>query len=100
MSLLKSPSITFYLPIWCAKLSRPVWMLAMQRLFKIIEVEIGLIKSPLGMSPFVVKASIDRQGLGAGITLNDVYAGSMPFALAALAVVLIVAFPQLALWPV
>ena len=99
MSFLESPSITFDLSIYCSILSRPVWLLAMQRSFTMIAAEIGLITPPLGMSPFVVNASIDRQGLGAGITLNDVYAGALPFAVAALVVVLlIVAFPQLALW--
>ena len=34
-----------------------------------IAIEVGLITPPLGMSPFVVKASLDRDGLGQGITL-------------------------------
>jgi tripartite ATP-independent transporter DctM subunit len=63
-----------------------------------IAVEIGLITPPLGMSPFVVKTSLDRDGLGRGITLSDIYLGALPFALAALAVVvLLVLFPKLAL---
>lgn len=63
-----------------------------------IAVEVGLITPPLGMSPFVVKASLDREGLGSGISLYDIYKGALPFALAALLVIAaIVAFPKIAL---
>jgi len=63
-----------------------------------IAIEVGLITPPLGMSPFVVKASLDRDGLGQGITLYDIYKGAFPFAVAALAVIAaIVAFPKIAL---
>jgi len=58
-----------------------------------ITVEVGLITPPLGMAPFVIKMTLDRPD----ITLDDIYAGALPFALAALAVVgLIVAFPKIA----
>ncbi|MBL8376439.1 MAG: TRAP transporter large permease [Burkholderiales bacterium] len=58
-----------------------------------ITVEIGLITPPLGMAPFVIKMTLERDD----ISLNDIYAGSLPFAVAAMAVVgLIVAFPWIA----
>jgi tripartite ATP-independent transporter DctM subunit len=61
-----------------------------------ISVEIGLITPPLGMSPFVVKASLINDPLGKRISLNDIYVGALPFAVAALAVVaLLIAFPAL-----
>lgn len=64
-----------------------------------IAVEVGLITPPLGMSPFIVKATLDADGLGKDISLNDVYMGALPFAGAALVVIaLLVAFPQLALF--
>lgn len=63
-----------------------------------IAVEVGLITPPLGMSPFVVKASLDKEGFAKGISLNDIYLGALPFAIAALVVIaLIVMFPRIAL---
>ena len=63
-----------------------------------IAVEVGLITPPLGMSPFIVKATLDSDGLGKDISLNDVYMGALPFAGAALVVIgLLVAFPGIAL---
>lgn len=62
-----------------------------------IAVEVGLITPPLGISPFVVKASLVNDPLGRQISLRDIYVGAMPFALAALAVIaLLIAFPKLA----
>jgi TRAP-type mannitol/chloroaromatic compound transport system permease large subunit len=53
----------------------------------------------LGISPFIVKSTLDADGLGHRISLNDIYRGALPFAAAALVVVgLIVAWPPLALW--
>lgn len=58
-----------------------------------ITVEIGLITPPLGIAPFVIKMTLDDKS----ITLNDIYMGAMPFALAAFVIVLlIIAFPWLA----
>ena len=58
-----------------------------------ITVEIGLITPPLGIAPFVIKMTLEDKS----ISLNDIYAGAMPFALAAFAIVLlIIAFPWLA----
>jgi len=64
-----------------------------------ITVEVGIITPPLGISPFIVKSTLDADGLGHGITLSDIYRGALPFAAAAMMVVgLIVAWPPLALW--
>ncbi|MDH4376106.1 MAG: TRAP transporter large permease [Ramlibacter sp.] len=64
-----------------------------------ITVEIGIITPPLGISPFIVKSTLDADGLGHRISLNDIYWGALPFAAAALVVVgLIVVWPPLALW--
>jgi len=58
-----------------------------------ITVEVGLITPPLGMAPFVIKMTLNRKD----ISLDDIYAGSLPFALAALGVVvLLIFFPVLA----
>ncbi len=63
-----------------------------------IAVEVGLITPPLGMSPFIVKSTLDADGLGKQISLQDVYMGALPFAAAALVVIgLLVAFPKIAL---
>ena len=63
-----------------------------------IAVEVGLITPPLGMSPFIVKASLRGDPLGDRISLNDIYLGALPFAFAALVVIaLLIAFPKLAL---
>lgn len=63
-----------------------------------IAVEIGLITPPLGISPFVVKASLGDDPIGRRISLRDIYLGALPFAVAALVVVgLIIAFPKIAL---
>lgn len=64
-----------------------------------ITVEVGIITPPLGISPFIVKSTLDADGLGQKISLSDIYLGALPFAAAALVVVgLIVAWPPLALW--
>ena len=64
-----------------------------------ITVEVGIITPPLGISPFIVKSTLDADGIGQKIPLSDIYRGALPFAAAALVVVgLIVAWPPLALW--
>jgi C4-dicarboxylate transporter, DctM subunit len=63
-----------------------------------IAVEVGLITPPLGMSPFIVKSTLDADGSGKNISLHDVYMGSLPFAAAALVVIgILVAFPKISL---
>jgi len=61
-----------------------------------IAVEVGLITPPLGLSAFIVKGTLDADGLGRQISLQDIYVGSLPFCAAALAVIaLLIAFPAL-----
>jgi tripartite ATP-independent transporter DctM subunit len=58
----------------------------------VIAVEIGLLTPPFGVSVYAVKSSINDPG----ITVKDIFAGSFPFLLAMIAVLLIiVAFPKL-----
>lgn len=52
----------------------------------IIAVEIGLLTPPLGISCFVIKASLQRDN----VTVNQIFAGAFPFLLTMLAVLLIV----------
>jgi C4-dicarboxylate transporter, DctM subunit len=60
----------------------------------VIAVEIGLLTPPLGMACFVIRANLDDND----ITLNDIFYGAAPFALAMVAVlILVVVFPWFAL---
>lgn len=87
-------SVPIFAPIFKLLGGDLVWV----GIVTMIAVEVGLITPPLGMSPFIVKASLDGQGLGKDLTLNDIYLGALPFAGAALLVVaLIVCFPKLVL---
>ena len=88
-------TVPIFAPLFTTLGANLVWI----GVITMIAVEVGLITPPLGMSPFVVKSSLDRHGLGNRLTLNDIYAGAFPFALAALVVIgLLIAFPRLALW--
>ncbi len=59
-----------------------------------LAIEIGLITPPFGIACFVVKATLDDQGIG----LNDVFAGAFPYVVMMLLVlVLVVVFPQISL---
>jgi tripartite ATP-independent transporter DctM subunit len=61
-----------------------------------IAVEVGLITPPLGLSAFIVKGTLDADGLGRHVSLQDIYVGALPFCAAALAVIaLLIAFPVL-----
>ncbi len=87
-------SVPIFAPIFKALGGDLVWV----GIITMIAVEVGLITPPLGVSPFVVKSSLDRDGLGRNISLSDIYMGALPFAGAALLVIaLIVAFPRIAL---
>ena len=89
-----SSSLPIFAPIFKTLGADLVWI----GIITMIAVEVGLITPPLGMSPFVVKASLDREGLAGKLSLNDIYMGALPFAAAALVVMaLIIAFPKLAL---
>lgn len=60
----------------------------------VIAIEIGLLTPPLGLSVYVIKGTLDDQS----ITLNDIFAGALPFALLMLIVLLLVImFPWLSL---
>lgn len=59
-----------------------------------LAIEVGLITPPFGIACFVVKATLDDQGIG----LNDVFAGALPYVVMMLLVlVLVVIFPQISL---
>ena len=59
----------------------------------VLAVEIGLLTPPLGLSVFVIKGALDDPA----ISLGDVFAGALPFALIMLLVLgLIIAFPVIA----
>jgi tripartite ATP-independent transporter DctM subunit len=61
----------------------------------IIAVEIGLLTPPFGVAVFVVQQNLKETG----ISLNDIFAGAAPYAVTMLIVlILVTAFPQLALW--
>ncbi|MFQ6550054.1 TRAP transporter large permease [Aestuariibius sp. 2305UL40-4] len=59
----------------------------------VIAVEIGLLTPPFGISVYVIKSTLDDPR----ITLGDIFIGAAPFALAMLAVlILVIAFPVIA----
>ncbi len=67
----------------------PVWFGVML----VVVIEIGLIHPPLGMNLFVIRAQV------ADISLKAIYLGILPFLVAqGLLIVLLLFFPQLALW--
>jgi tripartite ATP-independent transporter DctM subunit len=87
-------AVPIFAPIFKSLGGDLVWV----GIITMIAVEVGLITPPLGVSPFVVKVSLDKDGLGRDISLSDIYIGALPFAGAALVVIaLIVAFPKIAL---
>ena len=60
----------------------------------VIGAEIGLLTPPLGISCFVIKATLSDTD----VTLKDVFLGALPFAVIMLLVlVLIIAFPVLSI---
>jgi len=61
----------------------------------IIAVEIGLLTPPFGVAVFVVQNNLKETG----ITLNDIFAGALPYALTMFVVLcLVTIFPELATW--
>ncbi|MBF0277006.1 MAG: TRAP transporter large permease subunit [SAR324 cluster bacterium] len=61
----------------------------------VIGAEIGLITPPLGISCFVVKSTIDDDS----ISLFDIFAGSFPFAVIMLIVlILVIVYPEISLY--
>jgi tripartite ATP-independent transporter DctM subunit len=86
-------AVPVFAPIFQQLGANLVWV----GIITMIAVEVGLITPPLGMSPFIVKASLAGDPLGQRITLNDIYMGALPFAVAALIVIaLLIAYPGLA----
>ena len=60
----------------------------------VIAVELGLLTPPLGITVYVVKATLDRQD----ITLNEIFAGAFPFlVMMALVILLLIAAPEISL---
>ncbi len=60
----------------------------------VVAAEIGLLTPPLGLSCFVIKATLDDDR----ITLKDVFLGALPFAFVMLVVlILLIRFPSLSL---
>ena len=85
-------SVPIFAPIFQQLGGDLVWV----GIITMIAVEVGLITPPLGMSPFIVKASLVNDPLGRKISLNDIYVGAMPFAAAAMIVIaLLIMFPGL-----
>jgi tripartite ATP-independent transporter DctM subunit len=83
-------SVPLFAPLFKALGADLVWI----GIITMIATEIGLITPPLGMAPFVLKSTLTDKS----ITLNDIYAGAFPFALAAMVTLgLIIAFPKLAI---
>lgn len=62
----------------------------------VLTIEVGLISPPVGMSAFVVKAALAADPRTKSITLNQIFAGSLPFVGASILVItLLLIFPQL-----
>ncbi|HMB74300.1 MAG TPA: TRAP transporter large permease subunit, partial [Gammaproteobacteria bacterium] len=60
----------------------------------IVGAEIGLLTPPLGISCYVIKATLDNED----ISLRDVFSGAFPFAVIMLAVLIVlIAYPSLSL---
>jgi TRAP-type C4-dicarboxylate transport system permease large subunit len=68
----------------------PVWL----GIIVTIAVEIGMITPPVGLNLFVLKGIVPKE-----VTMADIMAGSVPFILVMLVgLLVIVLFPQIALW--
>ncbi|MGC5615370.1 TRAP transporter large permease [Georgenia sp. Z1491] len=68
----------------------PIWF----AIIVIVAVEVGLLTPPFGMSPFAMSAV-----LGDRATVGEIFAGAMPFVLAMLLTLgLLAAFPPLVTW--
>lgn len=58
----------------------------------IIAVECGLITPPFGMNVYTVKAALHGMPEGEGVTIEEIFSGSMPYLVAMLAVLLLCIF--------
>jgi tripartite ATP-independent transporter DctM subunit len=81
-------TVPIVFPIMLALGYDPIWF----GIFMVIVLEMGLISPPVGINVFVVK------GVAEDVPMGKIFAGIMPFWVAMIVcVVLIVAFPQIAL---
>lgn len=82
-------TVPVFLPLVVANGYDPIWF----GVVLVIVVEIGLIHPPIGMNLFVIRAQAPE------ISLRNMYSGVLPFLLAPiLLIVLLILFPDLALW--
>ena len=82
-------TIPIFFPIVSSLGFDPVWF----GILVVMVVELGLITPPIGMNVFVIK------GMAPEIPLNTIYAGVLPFCVAQiLLIVLIALFPAIATW--
>jgi tripartite ATP-independent transporter DctM subunit len=83
-------TVPLFVPVFAPYGVDLVWL----GIVSVIAIEIGLLTPPLGLSVYVLKATLGDTP----ITLADIFMGAMPFAAVMLAVlVLIIAFPALSL---
>lgn len=77
------------LPVVVALGFNPIWF----GVVMIIACEMAVITPPIGLNLYVIK------GIAPQISLNDIIRGALPFvAVEALAILILVIFPQIALW--
>jgi tripartite ATP-independent transporter DctM subunit len=82
--------VPLFLPIIAPYDVNLVWF----GIITIVGAEIGLLTPPLGIACYVIKSTLADQD----ITLNDIFAGALPFAIIMLLVLLVLmAFPSLSL---
>lgn len=87
-------AVPVFAPVFAELGANLVWV----GIITMIAVEVGLITPPLGLSAFIVKGTLDSDGMGQSIALKDIYLGSLPFCITSLVVIaLLVAFPVLVL---
>ena len=68
----------------------PIWF----GMVSIIAIEIGLLTPPFGMVAFAMQSA-----LGKAATIQDIFAGSMPFTLLlVIALALVIAIPSISTW--
>jgi TRAP-type C4-dicarboxylate transport system permease large subunit len=82
-------TVPIVLPIMLAMNFDPIWF----GIFMVIVLEMGLISPPVGINVFVVK------GIAEDVPMYRIFAGILPFWVAMIVcVVLLIAFPQIALF--
>lgn len=68
----------------------PIWF----GMVSIVAIELGLLSPPFGMVPFAMKSALGRSA-----SVEEIFAGSMPFVLLLmLALVFVIAFPSISTW--